>query len=360
MSLQRRLWNGTAGPLAHGWNKPVPLTINYNHSQQHYTSDRKPASPADIHTVTLQGSALRIPVFTVFLWAGVFFTLKLLLEEIVLGPTPHLKAVRREVMQIRDGFSSMICKTLKQQNLISVSPAYHSVSNNHSFVLNITWSPTPPFPSKHSFDLIKSSQLSNLHTSNSEPPHKHTHTNTNAHHTIYADTHFNVVYKHGVSGKDKNIRNPGRFPCFSMNMNIVWPFLFPCTFICFPWTECSASQAAHSAHSVHSTHASRICKRNNQLHNTENYIIKGIRSASECKCNITGPLTLFCLSWAIWSLTSFNDGVEQVLPLMNTFLLVKQEHVYIVYCLQVWRLLAQTGLGLSYRCCQKNVFSCCF
>lgn len=124
VSLQRRLWNGTVDPLAHGWNKPFPLTINYNHSQQRYTSDRKHASPADIHTVSLQGSALRIPVFTVFLWAGVFFTLKLLLEEIVLGPTWHLKAVRREVMQIRDGSSSMTCKTFKQQKLICISPAY--------------------------------------------------------------------------------------------------------------------------------------------------------------------------------------------------------------------------------------------
>lgn len=56
VSLQRRLWNGTDDPLAHGWNKPVPLIINYNHSQQCYASDRKPASPADIHTVTLQDS----------------------------------------------------------------------------------------------------------------------------------------------------------------------------------------------------------------------------------------------------------------------------------------------------------------
>lgn len=99
VSLQRRLWNGTVGPLAHGLNKPVPLTIHHNHSQQRDTSDRKTASP-DIHTVTLQGSALRIPVFTVFLCTGVFFTLKLLLEAIVLGPTWHLKAVRCEVMQI--------------------------------------------------------------------------------------------------------------------------------------------------------------------------------------------------------------------------------------------------------------------
>lgn len=115
-------------------------------------------------------------------------------------PTWHLKAVSREVVQIYDGSFSMTRQTLKQKKIISMSCAHHSTCSNHSFVLNITWSPTLPCSSKRNLDLIKSSQLSNLHTSNSEPTH-----------TEFLQMHILMSFNSSLStwsvGKNKNSRN---------------------------------------------------------------------------------------------------------------------------------------------------------